>query len=663
MELVERMSVSPTTGHSPHSRALAALWLLAVLVAGGNALAVVRRLPILRQQIYFVGDQGSDEQTAERVAARLRGLPSNVRLLLLVSQRDISPLWFKYRLGYLIYPVRFDTAWESMPRDAGARYDWVLTFRSAGSRVPYGWQVQENYLSGTLWGRPGALPLPAGLSLPRRAGLSGTVAGVASVLVILILGRLLLDRTMQKPAFRYAWANLALAHLVGSAALSWLLLSCGLVAGRLLVWPGYLLLATLLVGRRLAPPAARTPVAGSADSLGSRRESYSFPPFVGRIALVVVCLGVGTALMRLGLLGLDWDGFAIWQFKAKAFFFDQDFRVLRDSAHFNYHHADYPLLTPIQTWWTYRHVGAVDERWPQLLGMIFYFDLLALFAAFVLERACRVYALLGLGILASLPVVTAHASSGFADVAAAAYLLGLGIALASLSTRPDPPARAMAVWMFAGAVMVKNEGALAAISGLLTLCVLALRGRVADVRRSLPLCAGASALAALPWWIARRAWGLTNDLFDPGTRFPITPGLLAHRFPIAMSGFFQQIARIGPYYPCWGLLILLLPPALIRGVRRHAATVQPLVLLGTLQFAGYVGIYLITPQSITGHMASSADRLVLHLAPLLLAAAAIGSASAGTESGSDKGESDKGGSDKGGSEIGYETRKETGNEI
>ena len=52
-----------------------------------------------------------------------------------------------------------------------------------------------------------------------------------------------------------------------------------------------------------------------------------------------------TMFARVALLPLDWDGWAIWQFKAKALALGTLREQLTDPA-YGYSHPDYPLLLP-----------------------------------------------------------------------------------------------------------------------------------------------------------------------------------------------------------------------------------------------------------------------------------------------------------------------------
>jgi len=618
--------VSLTSQNSIFKRWLAALWALAALVALVNALGMARRAPLLWQQV-----NGPDEQAAQAAARWIRPLPSDARVLALLSKQNVRPGWFRIRLNYLVYPRRYEATWDALPADAARRFDYVLAYHSAQAAVPASWNRLATVERASLF-VSAAGETAQSAQAAREAPLSPmaligrALAGLFGLAVVAALGALLLSRTVPCPPFAAWWGNLALAHLVGAAAVAWLVTLIALATHRLLAWPVYGAALLLAPGWRLARawlfPQARTD-ARKATPLAAGATAW-------RMFLIgLIALGVLTALERGWLIGFnwigEWDSYAIWQFKAKAFFLDGDLSLLRDTVRFEYAHLDYPLLVPLQSWWLYRHVGAVSEGWAQLAGFCFTLDALALCAAFAARYVSRFDALLGTALLATLPVFSSHALSGYAEVPMAAYTLALGGCLVSLLTAQEPASIPLLAWLLAGVVLVKNEGLLACLSALLVVALYALRAsRPKRIGASdWMLWIGAAACAYLPWLLCKRQEHLTNDLLSPKSHPPFTAALLAWRLGYTLRSFALQLARVGPWYPCWGLLGLLVPVGLFAAARRRVSLSGPLWLLSLFQLLGYTGIYLITPASLAFHIGSSIERLVLHIAPDLLLAALL----------------------------------------
>lgn len=607
-------------------RWLAALWALAALVALVNALGMARRAPLLRQQV-----NGPDEQAAQAAARWMRPLPPNARVLALLSKRDVRPGWFRIRLNYLVYPRRYDATWDTLPADAARHFDYVLAYHSAQSVIPAPWNRLATVKRASLFAPAAGKAAQSGQAAggkrsPPLVLAARILAGLFGLAVVVALGALLLSRTVPGPPFAAWWGNLALAHLAGAAALAWLVTLAALATHRLLVWPVYIAALLLAPGWRQARawlfPQARTEAQEHSPQTTGATLWRAF--LIGLLAL-----GALTALERGWLVGFhwigEWDSYAIWQFKAKAFFLDGDLSLLRNASRFEYAHLDYPLLVPLQTWWLYRHFGAVSEGWAQLAGFCFYLDALALFAAFAARAVSRSDALLGTALLAALPVLASHALSGYAEVPMAAYTLAIGGCLVSLLVARETASVPLLAWLLAGVALVKNEGLLACLSALLVVALYALRasGTKRLAARSWLLWIGAAACAYLPWFLFKRQGHLSNDLLSPKSHPPFTAALLEWRLGYTLRSFALQLARVGPWYPCWGLLGLLVPVGLFAAVRRRVWLSGPLWLLSLFQLLGYTGIYLITPGSLAFHIGSSIERLVLHIAPNLLLAALL----------------------------------------
>jgi hypothetical protein len=623
---------SPPFTARPVVHRLALVWALAALFAVVNGLFVLRRLPILH-----VESNTPEEQATRSAAQWLQEQPANARLLLLRSHRkdgaiwlrfhrEDGAIWFNFRLNYRIYPRRHATAWEPLPPDADHKYDLILAIGAARSAVPTGWLPQYQDAFATLFRRASYHPTvaPAGTPSPSL----NLVGALFALAVPVVLGALLLVWTSPEAPFPVWWANLALAHLIGATALTWLVTVTATAAGKLLVWPVYLLLALLLpFTRRLTIRKRRdeNPQITQIDTDFQSPEHYGPQSRSGlllyRAALwMVILLGLAMTVQNARMLGVGWDGYSIWQFKARAFLIDGDLSILRDMHFADYAHLDYPPLVPLQTWWVGAHAGGYRELYAHLIGVQFALDLVLLFAAFARRWVWRDHLLLGLALLVTIPEACGHAVSGFADIEMACYLLALATLLARVVACNERRLRPALVWMFAGIVLVKNEGLMAALSGL-TVLLLWWRGRELA---AVACCAAGAAVAYLPWFGLKRAWHLSNDLLEGGRNPHYTVGLIVWRLGVALRGFVACLAQLGPRAGGWGLPIVLLPIGLVETLRRRIAVCYPLWLLCAVQLAGYVLIYLITPLPLKAHMASSVSRLILHLLPTLLLASLVG---------------------------------------
>lgn len=328
-----------------------------------------------------------------------------------------------------------------------------------------------------------------------------------------------------------------------------------------------------------------------------------------------IAIGLATALARVLLLPLDWDGWAIWQLKARGLAEGDLPRQLGDIA-YRFSHPDYPLLVPAHTWLLAG--GRWEERAAQWGGLLFLLDLLALCHSEARRLAGPRLALAGSTVLLSWPLVMKHTASGFADLPLAAFVLAVGSGL----SRGEAGTVALGL---AGAVLTKNEGLFPLGAAVVVLCLPgAIAGGIPPRLRFLAALLPAALLAA-SWSVVRHRWGLFADLLDPANWSRSVLADLGGRAAVIARGYLAQALQIGPRYPGWGLLWPALAWAAARaGVRRARGETIPRelapwwVLIGA-HWAGAAVAYLVTAADPALHLDRSLDRLWLHVAaPALL---------------------------------------------
>jgi len=415
---------------------------------------------------------------------------------------------------------------------------------------------------------------------------------------------------------RPATLVLAHSHLVGAAALG-LGFTVGLVVtnGPSLVWCALGLSVPVVLGlwrRRTNPPRAIPETEETAGSAPLTRWEWGLVLLLG--------VGIATAAARLVLLPLDWDGWAIWQFKAKALV-DGSLRHFLTSPDFSFAHPDYPLLMPSLTWWL--SPFTYSSKVGQLSGFLFFLDVLAIFYAAARSRMSRPLALTGLVVLVSWPLVMKHSVSGFSDLALAAFVL----ATAALLTDDD---LWLAVPLFIGAVLTKNEGLFTLVGVVAATVLVAVlprarataNGASARPRWLAPtLMAAAGLTAVLAWSAMKQRWGLAADLLDARQWPADLPSTVLQRVPTIAAGFLREVLSVGPRYPGWGLFwpVALLGFGLALRNRRRDTLVMWIIIGAHL--AGTVAAYALTPLDPALHLSRSLDRLLLQIAPTVLLAA------------------------------------------
>ncbi len=453
------------------------------------------------------------------------------------------------------------------------------------------------------------------------AGLARTAFGLA---FIWLLGALLLSALgLRARRWPLGYAQPALDFAVGAAVLATVWTLAALVGWRVAPELIYLLAAALAI------PAG---LLAAGPFRGSRPEPEEAPTSNGRTASLAL---VAAALLLLVLVGgaahayatgMFWDGRYIWAFKAKAMFADGtlDREAFSNLARYRYTHVDYPLAVPAAQAWLYQVMGQVDERRAKLVGIVCWAGIAAVLACY-LRRWMTLPWALGVTLLTcQIPVLAYHAGGGGADVPQALYFLGGGLLLADWAERRRPADAALSMVMFGAGSLVKPEGLSMAIGAALVFAITCLPRDRAPRPRLLAAAASALLLAHLPWALLRARWAIPSPQL---TRMHLRPlPELAERLGAIAASLFRHALT----WPAWELSWVFVALGLLAWVAWARGRAALAVLWGLLvwQLAIYVAIYATSPYDITWHISTSLDRLLIHLAPLAMAAAACSLAEA-----------------------------------
>ncbi|HLI49982.1 MAG TPA: hypothetical protein VKV18_15030 [Chthonomonas sp.] len=439
-----------------------------LLVAFINTIAAWRRTAILEA----AWKSNPDELTAQWVARQIEALdPKPGSIVLLLSHRNPNAIWFDYRLHYLVLPRNFDLFWDVLPQNASRRYGLCIAYEAAQTQpIPPGWRLIGRAQRASLYASSNYRGLRLHSQKPRSLFSLSLSAffGLVSLGVLMVMGWCALRAVSPTRVMATWWGELGMSHLVGAAMLACCASPIAFLTRHLALWEGYVGLGA---GVLLSWAGARIFLKGQQKASARRIETPVSRFAQERVLSIMAWSVLGIAFYVMvwqGLaLGIDWDGYAIWQLKAKAFVtLGGSLGILHDQNHFFYAHLDYPLLVPLQTWWTCAHAGAYSERWAQCIGLLFTVDILVLFADFCLRFMGRAPAVVGCALLLAMPVFGHMALSGFADVPLAAYLLATGIGVA-LTLLGEPGALWVTGWLFAGLTLTKNEGLAADLAMLL----------------------------------------------------------------------------------------------------------------------------------------------------------------------------------------------------
>lgn len=302
----------------------------------------------------------------------------------------------------------------------------------------------------------------------------------------------------------------------------------------------------------------------------------------------------------------DWDYWAIWGLKAKVFFAAGgtiDWAFLRDPAN-SFAHPDYPPLLTLIYGWLGSWGEVWSDRWFGLAETTFIASLLLGVRGIVgsITRSARIGAWTAL--VLAFPAMQSRFA--IADVPLFAFVtLGLLFLQRDL-LEPGSRDALLGFFLLGGAALTKNEG--------LTwfgIAIVAHAGLTRQVRRTALLALPGIAVAAV-WQIPRLVVGLATDVTGAGAL-----GRLVDR--ILDPGWTATLVAAAP--PELTAAAVAIVVAVV--IARERLRCFTLLLVSTIaQCAVYLAIYATTPYDPAWHVATSWDRISLHLAiPVLVAAA------------------------------------------
>lgn len=298
----------------------------------------------------------------------------------------------------------------------------------------------------------------------------------------------------------------------------------------------------------------------------------------------------------------DWDFWAIWGLKARIFIEHGaiDWRFLQSPWN-SFSHPDYPLLVPLNMSLAALANGGWDDRW---LGVLF----VAFAAAIVLlvrdlaaqEASPNVGACIALAIASTACVRRA----GIAEGPLIAFGGGALLMLRRALLFGDRPAWRHGALLLGLAACTKNEGLV--LLGTVA-AALVLSGAARQVWRLWPAFA-----LALPWLVLRVVYRLPSD---------VVSGSLDARVAAHLPQLGVILRELDEHLVTPWLFVAILFAIL---VGRERSRERFVLLAVAMQLAMDFATYLVTPNDLVWHIATSWDRVSAQfLVPLTYAAAML----------------------------------------
>jgi len=178
------------------------------------------------------------------------------------------------------------------------------------------------------------------------------------------------------------------------------------------------------------------------------------------VLLLLLALVIGS-IVGLNKPYGDWDAWGFWNYHAN-FIFRAGTRWL-DVFQFSTWWAHHPWMLPCMVLWGWGLNGAESVLVPIAISLIFCLSCLGLLVCSLKERGWFGWALVAGLFLLSLPIFMAHATSQYADIVLAYFILAISILIVELFKNPSTD-KALMLGLFLGlAACTKDNGIVAVI--------------------------------------------------------------------------------------------------------------------------------------------------------------------------------------------------------
>lgn len=328
------------------------------------------------------------------------------------------------------------------------------------------------------------------------------------------------------------------------------------------------------------------------------------------LAAALVPIAVWAPLERLmPLTSQAWDAWAIWLFKAKAFYLDGGIQPFLARASEFSTQPGYPLLVPLYATFLYVVNGSVADHAAKIVSPCFFVATLGVFYHFSRRFGRRDVAVATTVMLGWLPLfaVVAFRLAGYADTALAFYILvGAGFLYAWL--REDRTEDlAAAILGGTAAAWTKNEGLLFLAGVLVISGGRLLHGRAHGSRWA--IVAAPPAIVAGIWAVVRRSYGIDAADVTAGPGFSLE---LLGRAAVEMLAKAVALDRFNLVFVLFAAAAAAAKPL---GVANAFWALPGLVLW---QFAGAVLVYSTGANDLQWWIETSGDRILSQVAPVSL---------------------------------------------
>jgi hypothetical protein len=219
------------------------------------------------------------------------------------------------------------------------------------------------------------------------------------------------------------------------------------------------------------------------------------------------------------------------------------------------------------------------------------------------------------------PAAALSATEGYADLRLAATVLLLGLAGRALWLRPGRRRLLLFALCAVACALTKLEGIAVGLAAAVLPALLA-------ARRRLP--AGETALALLVMLALVLAWPVYAHVHELGQTALVgaewhDAGTALARLPSVLGTMLLMMVDVGITERHWGVFWLVTLALALWALRRpdRRPAVAAALLCGAAQLVLYASVLSLTPADLEWHVTTAAPRLLMHVAPWALLAAAL----------------------------------------
>ncbi len=310
------------------------------------------------------------------------------------------------------------------------------------------------------------------------------------------------------------------------------------------------------------------------------------------------------------LTSVTWDAWAIWLFKAKAFYLDSGVSgFLARADEFVYHQPGYPLLFPLYGSFLYVLEGAVNEWAAKAITPCFHLATIGLFYSLG-KRFGRPSTALVFTVMAASSTALGRIGfeyAGYADIILSFYILASAGLLATWWRDSEPVDLAAALLAASAAAWTKNEGQLFLLAVVLLAAARLLHRR--DSFKAWLWLLGPPAAVMGTWTLLLSSFRVESAGFSLWTNFHLD------LFWTALAHLVDSVFRWNEFQLSGPLLLAVVARGII--LRAQPALWIP-VFLVAWQIGGVLLVYAGGANDLAWWLGTSADRVLSQLIPVAL---------------------------------------------